>query len=137
MLARFATGKKRGRHRRSFDELDEEFGFTMDVCALPHNAKCERFLTPDDDALSLPWEGVCWMNPPYGRGIAAWLQKAWEESQRGATVVCLVPSSTDTRWWHEYVMRGEVRFIRGRLRFSGVTTSAPFPSAIVVFRGVE
>ena len=74
------------------------------------------------------------MNPPYGREIAKWMRKAFEESRNGATVVCLVPARTDAGWWHDYAMRGEIRFIRGRLRFSGSSVNAPFPSAVVVFR---
>lgn len=118
-----------------FDELDREFGFELDVCALPENAKCERFYTPEDDGLSKFWEGVCWMNPPYGREISHWMRKAYEASLYGATVVCLVPARTDTRWWHDYAMKGEIRFIKGRLKFGSATTSAPFPNAVVIFRG--
>lgn len=118
-----------------FAEYDAEFAFTLDVCALPHNAKCARFFTPDDDGAVQDWgENVCWMNPPYGAEIGRWMRKAYSASRSGATVVCLVPARTDTRWWHDYAMRGEVRFIRGRLTFVGATASAPFPVAIVVFR---
>ena len=74
------------------------------------------------------------MNPPYGRVIGAWMLKAWESSQRGATVVCLVPARTDTNWWHHFAMRGEVRLLKGRLKFGEAKSCAPFPSAIVVFR---
>ena len=74
------------------------------------------------------------MNPPYGKQIAKWMRKAWQSSQEGATVVCLVPVRTDTKWWHEYAFRGEIRFIRGRLKFGDGTSPAPFPSALVVFR---
>lgn len=81
------------------------------------------------------WHGTAWMNPPYGREIAAFMRKAFDESLRGVTVVCLVPSRTDTDWWHRYAKRGQVIFLRGRLKFSGASTSAPFPSAIVIFWG--
>lgn len=117
-----------------FDQLDAEFGFELDVCATPENAKCERYFTPEHDGLSQEWTGVCWMNPPYGREIGRWMRKAYESSLNGATVVCLVPARTDTAWWHDYAAKGEVRFLRGRLRFVGARHSAPFPSAIVVFR---
>lgn len=118
-----------------FRRLDAEFGFTLDVCALPETAKCARFFTPEDDGLAQPWSGVCWMNPPYGNEIADWMKKAYEESRKGATVVCLVPSRTDTNWWHEYAMKAdEIRFVRGRLKFEGAETSAPFPSAVVILR---
>lgn len=115
-----------------FDKLDTEFHFDIDVCALPFNAKCTTFFTPDQDGLKQKWEGVCWMNPPYGRKIGAWMRKALEAK---TTVVCLVPSRTDTKWWHEYAMKAsEIRFVKGRLKFGDSKNSAPFPSAIIVFR---
>jgi phage N-6-adenine-methyltransferase len=117
-----------------FDALNGEFGFTLDVCALPSNTKCDRYFTPDVDGLAQDWPGVCWMNPPYGKSIGKWVAKAYQASLNGSTVVCLLPARTDTAWWHEYAMRGEIRFLRGRLRFVGAASSAPFPSAIVVFR---
>ena len=117
-----------------FDQVARRYPFTLDVCALESNAKCARFFSPEDDGLAQDWDGeVCWMNPPYGREIGAWMAKAVEEWQRGAVVVCLVPARTDTRWWHDYAMRGQVTFIRGRLKFGGAKNSAPFPSALVVF----
>ena len=75
------------------------------------------------------------MNPPYGREIGAWMKKAYESSLQGATIVCLVPARTDTRWWHEYALNGQIEFIRGRLKFGNSKNSAPFPSALVVFNG--
>ena len=123
-----------------FDVLDAEFGFTLDVCASEWNHKCDRFFTKEDNGLLQVWDGVCWMNPPYGREIGKWMAKAVVSWRRGATVVCLVPARTDTAWWHDYAMLGEVRFLRGRLKFvspDGVKSSAPFPSAVVVFRGPE
>jgi phage N-6-adenine-methyltransferase len=129
-----------------FAKMDAEFGFTLDVCATAENAKCARYFTPEDDGLAQSWGSeTCWMNPPYGSAIARWMAKAVRESQRGATVVCLVPSRTDTGWWHDHATRGEIRFIRGRLRFltGGVELThatrsgpapAPFPCAVVVFR---
>jgi phage N-6-adenine-methyltransferase len=117
-----------------FQKLNEEFRFTLDVCALPENAKCERFFSPDDDGLKQTWDGVCWMNPPYGREIEKWMEKAFNESERGVTVVCLVPARPDTEWWHKFALRGEIRFLRGRLKFGKATSGAPFPSAIIIFR---
>jgi len=118
-----------------FQSLNAEFGFTRDVCALPSNAKCSRYYTPEADGLKQTWRGVCWMNPPYGREIGKWVKKAWESAEQGATVVCLLPARTDTRWWHTYVMQAqEIRFVSGRLKFGGARNSAPFPSAVVVFR---
>ncbi|MCP5523225.1 MAG: adenine methyltransferase [Verrucomicrobiales bacterium] len=118
-----------------FDTLDAEFGFTLDPCATHQNAKCERHFTRAEDGLRQDWgQEVVFMNPPYGRGIAPFMAKAYESAQAGATVVCLVPARTDTRWWHRYAMKGEIRLMRGRLKFGGCRNSAPFPSAIVVFR---
>jgi len=74
------------------------------------------------------------MNPPYGRVIGQWVKKAYESSLDGATVVCLLPARTDTSWWHDYCMKGEIRFVRGRLKFGGARGNAPFPSAVVIFR---
>ena len=116
-----------------FDKLNAQFKFNLDVCATPDNAKCKRYFTKDDDGLQRKWTGTCWMNPPYGREIKQWMKKAYEESLHGATVVCLVPARTDTAWWHDYAMKGKIRFIRGRLKFGGHKNSAPFPSAIVIF----
>src|SRR4051794_9057291 len=87
-----------------FDALDAEFGFELDVCASPEHAKCQRYFSPEIDGLSQPWTGVCWMNPPYGRLIGRWVHKAHESSKIGALVCCLLPSRTDTSWWHDYVM---------------------------------
>ena len=119
-----------------FNQLHEEFDLQLDVCAVRENAKRPIFFSPKDDGLSQMWGGVrCWMNPPYGREIGRWVRKAYEESEEGALVVCLLPARTDTAWWHDYCMKGEVRFIRGRLKFGGHMNSAPFPSAIVIFGG--
>ena len=84
--------------------------------------------SPEEDGLAQPWDGVCWMNPPYGRTIGYWLKKAYESSLDGATVVCLVPARTDTTWWHDNVTRADdVRFLRGRVHFGGAANGAPFP----------
>jgi phage N-6-adenine-methyltransferase len=115
-----------------FNVLHAEFGFDLDVCAFPWSAKCERYFAPEDDGLAQDWSGVCWMNPPYGEAIVKWVAKAHESAQNGATVVCLVPARTDTGWWWDYCRKHEIRFLRGRLKFGGSATSAPFPSAVVV-----
>lgn len=119
-----------------FDRLNQVFHFTIDVCATAENAKCARYFTAQDDGLAQSWNGVCWMNPPYGKTIGKWMRKAYEESRKGATVVCLVPARTDTGWWHDWAMRGNIHFLRGRLKFGNATHGAPFPSAIVVFSEV-
>lgn len=116
-----------------FDKVNAKFGFTLDVCASPENAKCGAFFTKEDDGLTKSWQGVVWMNPPYGREIGHWMRKAYESAKDGAVVVCLVPARTDTAWWHDYAAMGCVEFIRGRLKFGNAKTGAPFPSALVVF----
>lgn len=117
-----------------FNPLNEEFRFTLDVAASANNHKCSRYLTKQDNALVKSWGGkVCWLNPPY-RQVGDWVRKAYQESQNGAIVVCLVQARTNTNWWHDYCMKGEVRFIRGRPKFKGCKHGLPQPLAIVVFR---
>jgi len=122
-----------------FDELDAELGpFDVDAAASAENAKCGRYFTAAEDGLAQTWRGRVWLNPPYGRQIALWVEKAWRSAQETAElVVCLVPARPDTRWWHDYCTCGEVRFLRGRLRFNGSASGAPFPSAVVVFRNAD
>ena len=129
-----------GKPRRiSFDRMDSEFHFYLDAAAAYGNNKCAHFIARDNDALKQDWNAITnglpiWLNPPYSK-IAEFIKKAWEVSQKGCTVVCLIPSRTDTRYWHDYVMMAdEVRFIKGRLKFNGGKSGAPFPSCIVVFR---
>lgn len=115
-----------------FNELDNEFGFTVDVCALPENAKCKQYYTPEIDGLKQEWTGVVWCNPPYGRQIGKWVEKAAKSTCR---VVMLLPARTDTKWFHDFIYGyAEIRFIKGRLKFGGCNNSAPFPSMICVFR---
>ena len=120
-----------------FDALNNEFHFTLDVCALPENAKCKDFYTPEVDGLSQPWIGRVWCNPPYGREIVQWVRRAHISSATGfaEVVVMLLPARTDTRWFHEYIYnKAEIRFIKGRLKFGDSKNSAPFPSMVVIFR---
>jgi phage N-6-adenine-methyltransferase len=119
-----------------FDELDKEFNFEFDVCANEKNSKLPFFFTPEDNALTKPWFGRCWMNPPYGREIKDWVKKAYEESRKpGTMVVALLPARTDTKWFHEYIYgKAEIRFIKGRLKFVGAEHFAPFPSMIVIWK---
>ena len=133
-----------------FDRLNAEFNFMLDLCAQPATAKCPHFYTTaagmeapmktgqiaEHDAFAHEWRGTCFMNPPYGRGVAQWLRKAHSSaSLNSATVVALIPSRTDTAYWHDYVMEAsEVRLVRGRLKFGGCLNAAPFPSAVVIFR---
>ncbi|MBF0773257.1 phage N-6-adenine-methyltransferase [Mammaliicoccus sciuri] len=123
-----------------FDELDKEFNFTLDPCATHDNAKCKKYYTIEDDGLLQDWsKDIVFMNPPYGREIKHWVQKAYEESLKGATVVCLIPARTDTSYWHEYIFdkADDIRFIKGRLKFGDGKNSAPFPSAVIVYKGWE
>ena len=118
-----------------FDKLNAEFEFKTDVCATADNAKCENYYTPEQDGLKQEWQGNCWMNPPYGREIGTWMGKAYNSARKnGATVVCLVPARTDTKWWHTYGVRGEITYLKGRLKFGDGKNAAPFPSAVIVFR---
>ena len=121
-----------------FDKLNDEFHFTLDVCADENNHKCEHYYTKEIDGLGRPWIGTVWCNPPYGRKIGEWVRRAYISSQIGsATVVMLLPARTDTRWFHDYIYNNpntEIRFIKGRLKFGGCKNSAPFPSMVVIFR---
>lgn len=116
-------------------ETPQEFHFNLDVCSLPESVKCTRYYTPKQDGLSQPWTGVCWCNPPYGRKIGSWVRKGFFGAVNGTTVVMLLPTRTDTKWFHEYIYgKAEVQFIKGRLKFGGNKDNAPFPSMVVIFR---
>lgn len=120
-----------------FDGLDALFHFTLDACALPENAKCEKYFTPEMDGLKQEWGGVVWCNPPYGREIGRWVEKGYLSAKNGCTVVMLLPARTDTKWFHEYCYMNRfatVRFVKGRLKFGGSRNGAPFPSMVVIFR---
>ena len=132
--------------RTFFDKCALEFDFTLDAAALQSSTLVpNNWYGPDhpdinrQDAFNWDWHSDCgsgavWLNPPYGKTIKEWMAKADAESKLGATVVCLVPSRTDTAWWHEHVIHHEVRFIRGRLKFGQAKNAAPFPSALVVMK---
>lgn len=118
-----------------FDYLNAEFNFTLDVCATYENKKCLRYYR--DNSLDLPWEGICWMNPPYGKEIGHWIEKAYKSTLLGATVVCLLPVRSNCDWW-KWIIQGEVRFIRRKLQFVGAPQQSMFPNVIVIFRpGLE
>lgn len=119
-----------------YDRLHAEFDFELDPCCNEDNHKCWKYFTEEVDGLSQDWAPyTTFMNPPYGKVIGDWIRKAYEESCKGATVVILIPARTDTRYWHDYVMKAaEIRFVKGRLKFGEGKNSAPFPSAVVVFR---
>lgn len=118
-----------------FDALNAEFDFTLDPAATAENAKCAKYFTPESDGLIQSWAGErVFLNPPYGRGVAAWMRKAATEHVQIAVV--LVHARTDTRWWHDWVMpfASELRFVKGRVRFEGAPSSSPFPSVLVIYR---
>lgn len=103
-----------------FDMVNKEFNFTLDAAATPENALCRNYLTPGHNALDCSWYGRVWLNPPFGRGIGAWVEKAFKEveSERADVVVCLLPNNTDAAWFHDWVLgKAEIRFVRGRLSF--------------------
>jgi len=124
-----------------FEALDFEFAFTLDGAASADNAKCTNYHSLADSGLTHDWQGErVWLNPPYSQ-IDAWVEHA--ATCHADLVVMLIPSRTDTKRWHRYIWDNkihkprpgvEVRFIEGRIKFGGHTNSAPFPSAIIVFR---
>lgn len=126
-----------------FAELDAEFNFTLDAAATDKSAKCASYFTPETDGLNNPWSvsgGAVFCNPPYGREIGKWVRKAYEEAQSGTTVVLLIPSRTDTTYFHDYIYgKAEIRFVRGRLKFTDEdgreSDPAPFPSMVVIYNG--
>ena len=134
----------------TFDVLHAEFTFDLDCAATEANRKCGRWLGPGGEypnALTVPWgqEAMCWLNPPYSR-VRDFMAKTAQEARRGCTTVALVPARTDTRWWHAHVWDQrhhrprpgvEVRFLPGRLKFGGMTSGAPFPSVVLIFRPQE
>ena len=118
-----------------FDELNKEFNFTCDIAASPENAKVKFFISKDTNALRQHWSGLCWCNPPYGREIGLWVKKAHEEALKGVTTAMLIPARTDTAYFHDYIYgKYEVRFLKGRLKFSDSKNAAPFPSMVVIFK---
>jgi len=126
-----------------FKYLEEKFGkFDLDPATTEDNPlKTPHFFTKKDNGLCRKWFGRVFLNPPYGSEIVYWVRKSFLETKKlrnAEIVVCLLPSRTDTKWWHNYVMRSdEVYFIKGRLKFEGADSSAPFPSVIVVFKKGE
>jgi site-specific DNA-methyltransferase (adenine-specific) len=127
-----------------FNKLNKEFNFTLDPCATKDNAKCDKYYTMEDDGLTKDWSGeIVFINPPYGMYdcrtslVELWIKKAYEASQDGTIIVCLIPARTDTLYWHNYIFpyAAQIRFIKRRIKFrrDGVLDSAPFPSAVIVF----
>ena len=122
-----------------FDKLNDKYRFTLDVAASSSNSKCADWFGldhPDEsrrDGLNAQWYGNVWCNPPYGRVIRDWVKKAY--IYQGLSVL-LVPSRTDTAWFHDYCYlsdRVRIEFLRGRVKFGDGLAPAPFPSMLVVF----
>lgn len=124
-----------------FDALNAEFDFALDAAATDKTAKCAQYFTPETDGLKSSWKvagGTVFCNPPYGREIGKWVQKAYEEAQDGTRIVLLIPSRTDTSYFHDYIYgKAEIRFVRGRIRFTdddgNAAAPAPFPSMLVIY----
>lgn len=123
-----------------FDKLNKEFCFTLDPCADDFNHKCEKYYTEVQDGLKQDWSGErVFCNPPYGRDVSKWVKKCFDEVYAGECqlAVMLIHARTDTRWFHDYIYkRAEVRFVKGRLKFGEQPQPAPFPSMVVIFRGI-
>lgn len=122
--------------RADFAALDAEFRFTVDAAAAPENACLPRYWSEVDEGLMQTWAGErVYMNPPYGRQLPRWIEKAWNEQRAAEVIVALIPARVDTSYWHDYIFgHAEIRFLRGRLRFHGSGNSCPFPVAVVVWR---
>ena len=119
-----------------FNQLNNEFDFTLDPCATDDNTKCKKYYTKNEDGLRQNWGGEnVFVNPPYGREISRWVKKCYDEYLKGQTIVMLIPARTDTRYFHDYIYgKAEIRFIKGRIKFSNAKQGAPFPSMIVIWR---
>jgi len=139
-MALFDTKFEKGRQdwetpESIFSPLNDEFGFTLDVCASVLNKKCKLFYSIEDDGFNKEWVGSCWMNPPFGEQ-GKWVKKAYDESKKdNCLVVALLPARTNTVWWHKYCKDAEVRFILGRPKFVGAKYGLPQPLSIVIFGG--
>lgn len=124
-----------------FQKLDRLYGpFTLDPAATDQNHKVSKYFDISVDGLKQDWSNnYVFCNPPYGKEIANWVEKGYNEGQKNNTcVVMLIPSRTDTKYWHEWVMKAdEILFVKGRIKFGNSKTGAPFPSAVVVFRKTQ
>jgi site-specific DNA-methyltransferase (adenine-specific) len=121
--------------QKFYDELNKEFNFTLDPCSTKENAKCEKFYTKEENGLTKPWtDEIVFCNPPYSK-IKAWSEKCYKEWGNAKVVVLLIPSRTDTKYFHDYIYNfAELRFVKGRLKFGDNKNSAPFPSMIAIFK---
>lgn len=120
-----------------FNNLDSKYNFTLDPCSTDYNHKCSNYFTIKENGLIKSWKGYrVFMNPPYGRDICKWVKKAYDENLKNGTfIVCLLPSRTDTKWFHDYIYnKHEIIFLKGRLKFNDSKNSAPFPSMLVIMK---
>jgi phage N-6-adenine-methyltransferase len=123
-----------------FDKLNQEFNFEWDLAASDKNTKCPKFFTQKDDGLKQKWDGVCWLNPPYGdktSKMVNWIEKAYNDCQinTNLTVVMLIPARTNTRWFAKFCMKAaEVRFVCGRPKFGDSKHGLPQPLILLVFK---
>jgi len=121
-----------------YNKLNNIYKFTLDPCCTKESAKCDKYYTKEDNGFIKDWSNeVVFMNPPYGRQIGLWIEKAYKESLKGAIVVCLIPARTDTKYWHNFIFKyaKQILFIKGRISFinGNKKAPAPFPSAIIEF----
>ena len=119
----------------------------LDPCTTKENPTMAlEWYTPEDDGLSKNWEmekgGLVYINPPYGRAIGKWVGKAVGENCSrpytqaiGAEIIMLLPARTDTSYWQYGVFpsANALCFVRGRIKFKGAKSGAPFPSAFAYF----
>lgn len=125
--------------RSVYEPLHEEFGFSLDVAARAENAKCNDWISPEENGLVATWSGQrCWMNPPFGRNIGLWTGKALLDTGRldpAQIVVSILPAWTDREWFHRDVLNhAEILWIRGRTKFGGLRSSPPWGCFIAIWR---
>jgi phage N-6-adenine-methyltransferase len=114
-----------------FQKINRIYKFTRDVCASEKNKKCVLFWSESDSCLNKKWQGINWMNPPF-KDMKKFIKKAYLE-RFNAVTVCLIPARTNTRWWHDWCMEGEISFICGRPKFGNAIHGLPQPLALVIF----
>lgn len=125
-----------------FQSLDKIFRFDLDAAATVANAKCAKFLTKEQDALSCAWTTYgrsIFLNPPYSRGqLKLWLRKSVVESNAGAVVVSILPGDFGTQWF-DICWDGAslLFFMRGRVKFNGIAAGAKFPTVVAIFGTVN
>jgi site-specific DNA-methyltransferase (adenine-specific) len=121
-----------------FDRLDERFNFTLDPACTHENALCVKHYTQEEDGLMYNWDGESvFLNPPYSQ-IDRWMRHCAEQAGKAKCIVALIPARPDTRWWWDYVRKADlIYFIKGRLRFGGGKSGAPFPSALAIWLGLD